>query len=177
MRALPALLAQHPKAHVLMVGGDSVSYGAAAPAGTTWKQYFLNEVGHQLDPARVHFLGKVPHATLTALMQLSRAHVYLTYPFVLSWSLLEAMSCAAPIIGSNTAPVREVITHGENGLLVDFFDTEALTASLSYALRHPEAMQPLRQQARQTVIDRFDLHTQCLPQQLALVASLLASTA
>lgn len=173
MRALPALLARHPRAHVLIVGGDKVSYGAAAPEGTSWKQLFLDEVRHQLDPKRVHFLGRVPHTTLTALMQLSRAHVYLTYPFVLSWSLLEAMSCAAPVIGSNTAPVREVITHGENGLLVDFFDTQVLVEHISYALKNPEAMQPLRDKARASVIERYDLNSRCLPQQLKLVASLL----
>jgi glycosyltransferase involved in cell wall biosynthesis len=173
MRALPALLARHPKAHVLIVGGDKVSYGAAAPAGTSWRQIFLDEVRHQLDPKRVHFLGKVPHTTLTGLMQLSRAHVYLTYPFVLSWSLLEAMSCGAPIIGSNTAPVREVITHGQNGLLVDFFDAQALVEQISYALSHPEAMQPLREKARASVVEQYDLTTRCLPQQLALIYDLL----
>ncbi|HAA45290.1 MAG TPA: glycosyl transferase [Halomonas sp.] len=173
MRALPALLARHPSAHVLIVGGDKVSYGAAAPEGTSWKQIFLDEVRHQLDPRRVHFLGKVPHNTLIGLMQLSRAHVYLTYPFVLSWSLLEAMSCAAPVIGSDTAPVREVITHGENGLLVDFFDTQALVEQISYALSHPDAMQPLRDKARASVIEHYDLNSYCLPQQLALVSSLL----
>ncbi|MBZ9566670.1 MULTISPECIES: glycosyltransferase [Modicisalibacter] len=173
MRALPEILTRNPDAHVLIVGGDGVSYGSAPGDGRRWKTVFLEEVAAGLDERRVHFLGRVPHDTLTALMQLSRAHVYLTYPFVLSWSLLEAMSCAAPIIGSDTAPVREVITSGENGYLVDFFDRQALVDAVSEALAHPEAMAPLRDRARRTILDHYDLHTQCLPQQLALIDSLL----
>lgn len=174
MRALPALLEKHPDVHVLIVGGDGVSYGAPPESGS-WKQHYLEEVGRQLDPKRVHFLGRVPHNTLIGLMQLSRAHVYLTYPFVLSGSLLEAMSCAAPVIGSDTAPVREVITHGENGLLVDFFDTQALVEQISYALNNPDVMQPLRDKARASVIEYYDLYSRCLPRQLELVSSLLNS--
>jgi glycosyltransferase involved in cell wall biosynthesis len=83
------------------------------------------------------------------------------------------MSCGAPIIGSDTAPVREIVTHGENGLLVDFFDSQALVEQISYALSHPEAMQPLREKARASVIKQYDLTTRCLPQQLALVNDLL----
>tara|TARA_R110001599_G_scaffold60939_3_gene169282 strand:+ start:52298 stop:53602 length:1305 start_codon:yes stop_codon:yes gene_type:complete len=172
MRALPALLEKHPDVHVLIVGGDGVSYGAPPESGS-WKQHYLEEVGRQLDPKRVHFLGRVPHNTLIGLMQLSRAHVYLTYPFVLSWSLLEAMSCQAPIVGSDTAPVREVITHGENGLLVDFFDQQALVEQISYCLMQPDAARLLGEQARETVIAQYDLHSRCLPAQLALIDSLL----
>tara|TARA_R110000751_G_scaffold67165_6_gene137095 strand:- start:2076 stop:2348 length:273 start_codon:yes stop_codon:yes gene_type:complete len=85
------------------------------------------------------------------------------------------MSCAAPVIGSDTAPVREVITHGENGLLVDFFDTQALVEQISYALNNPDAIQPLRDKAHASVIEHYDLHSHCLPQQLELVSSLLNS--
>ncbi len=169
MRALPELLRRRPDAHVLIVGGDGVSYGAPPTEATTWKQRFLDEVRGELDPRRVHFLGRVPHATLTALMQLSRAHVYLSYPFVLSWSLLEAMSCGAPIIGSDTAPVREVITDGEHGLLVDFFDSQGLVERIEHALRDPEATAPLRERARLRVVEEYDLKGVCLPRQLALL--------
>lgn len=172
MRALPALLDKHPDVHVLIVGGDGVSYGAA-PENGSWKQRYLEEVGRQLDPKRVHFLGRVPHDTLIGLMQLSRAHVYLTYPFVLSWSLLEAMSCQASIIGSDTAPVREVITHGENGLLVDFFDQQALVEQISYSLLNPEAAYRRGKRAREVVVEGYDLKTRCLPAQLALIEAML----
>lgn len=172
MRALPALLEKHRDVHILIVGGDGVSYGFPPESGS-WKQRFLAEVGAQLDPTRVHFLGRVPHDTLIGLMQLSRAHVYLTYPFVLSWSLLEAMSCQAPIIGSDTAPVREVIIHGENGLLVDFFDQQALVEQISFCLSHPDAVESLGEQARETVVARYDLKSRCLPAQLSLIDTLL----
>ncbi|MBZ9573739.1 glycosyltransferase [Modicisalibacter sp. MOD 31.J] len=176
MRALPDILARNPEAHVLIVGGDGVSYGAAPPEGRSWKSIFLEEVAPRIDSRRVHFLGRVPHATLRALMQLSRAHVYLTYPFVLSWSLLEAMSCAAPIVASDTAPVREVITPDENGHLVDFFDREALVEAVGEALSQPaERMTPWRANARRTIVDGYDLHGRCLPAQIALVDELLRS--
>lgn len=173
MRALPVLLQRHPNAHVIIVGGDGVSYGAA-PGQGSWKQLFLNEVRQRLDPSRVHFLGRVPHQTLIGLMQLSRAHVYLTYPFVLSWSLLEAMSCEAPIIGSDTAPVREVITHNKNGRLVDFFDQDALIDSISFMLSHPQVAQSYGQQARLHIAQHYDLNDHSIPQQIALVKQLLS---
>lgn len=169
MRALPAILEQNPEAQVLIVGGEGVSYGATPKHGRSWKEIFLQEVGERLDASRVHFLGRVPHATLTALMQLSRAHVYLTYPFVLSWSLLEAMSCAAPIIGSSTAPVSEVIEDGKNGMLVDFFDSQALIDTVTQALQQPDELETLRANARRTIIERYDLKHVCLPQQMALL--------
>ncbi|HSV36001.1 MAG TPA: glycosyltransferase, partial [Ramlibacter sp.] len=112
MRALPLLQQLRPNARVVLVGGEGASYGAAAPEGKTWKDIFLAEVAGRLDMSRVHFVGRVPHAVLTQLMQVSAVHVYLTYPFVLSWSLLEAMSIGCLVVASDTAPVREVITHG-----------------------------------------------------------------
>jgi len=163
MRALPELLRQRPNARVVIVGGDGVSYGAAPPQGKTWKQIFLDEVKDQLDMQRVHFVGKVPHATLTQLMQVAAVYTYLTYPFVLSWSLMEAMSCACLIVASKTAPVEEVISHGQNGLLVDFFDAPALAASVADALARRAELQPLRDAARQTILDRYDLQQHCMP--------------
>jgi glycosyltransferase involved in cell wall biosynthesis len=124
MRALPALLRRRPRAHVLIVGGDGSSYGPAPADGSTWKDRFANEARAQMDAtewARVHFLGNVPHAQFVGMLQLSSVHVYLTYPFVLGWSLIEAMSAGCAIVASDTAPVQEVIQHGETGRLVSFF--------------------------------------------------------
>ncbi len=122
MRTLPALLDAHPQCHVLIVGGDKVSYGGAPKDALDWREKMLREVN--VDPARVHFLGVVPYLIYQKVLQISAAHIYLTYPFVLSWSMLEAMASGCLVIGSDTAPVREVIRHGENGLLVDFFSTQ-----------------------------------------------------
>lgn len=169
MRALPAILEARPRAHVVLVGGDGVSYGAAPPQGMTWKTVFLAEVGRQLPLERVHFVGRVPHAQFVSLMQISAAHVYLTYPFVLSWSLLEAMSAGALVVGSRTPPVEEVITHGVNGLLVDFFDTRALAVTVADVLGHQDEYRPLRAAARETVVANYDLARRCLPDWIRLV--------
>ena len=163
MRSLPHLLALRPQARVVIVGGDGASYGSPAPKGTTWKQHFLAEVADRIDMGRVHFVGKLPHEVLTQLMQVSAAHVYLTYPFVLSWSLLEAMSTGCVIVGSDTAPLREVITHGKNGFLTDFFDPQALARQAAHALEHRHDMGAIRAAARQTVVASHDLKTHCLP--------------
>jgi len=104
----------------VIVGGDGVSYGSKPKDAPNWRTKMLRE--YPVDLRRVHFLGKVPYDTYRRVLQVSAVHVYLTYPFVLSWSLLEAMASGCLIIGSNTSPVREVIRHGENGLLVNFFN-------------------------------------------------------
>jgi len=166
MRALPLLQKLRPNARVVIVGADGVSYGAAPPKGKTWKEIFRDEVAGQLDMSRIHFVGKLPHALLTQLMQVSAVYTYLTYPFVLSWSLMEAMSTGCLIVGSRTAPLEEVITHGENGLLVDFFDTEALAGTIADAMQRRDALTHLREAARQTIVDGYDLHRHCLPAQL-----------
>ena len=118
MRTLPAILRARPKGRIVIVGGDTVSYGPAAPSGTTWRHAMLTELAGELDMSRVHFVGRVPHPRFIQLMQVSAAHVYLTYPFVLSWSMLEAMSAGALVIGARTGPVLEVIEDGRNGVLV-----------------------------------------------------------
>jgi glycosyltransferase involved in cell wall biosynthesis len=169
MRALPALLRARPQARVVIVGGDGVSYGAAPPQGKSWKQIFLDEVKQQLDMRRVHFVGKVPHTVLTQLMQVAAVYTYLTYPFVLSWSLMEAMSCGCLVVASKTAPVEEVIEHGRNGLLVDFFDPQAIAATVADALARRADLQHLRSAARLTIVDRYDLHQHCLPAVLRFV--------
>jgi glycosyltransferase involved in cell wall biosynthesis len=121
MRALPQILHVRPNAVVLIVGGDEVSYGAPPPAGKTWKQIFLDEVKADLDMSRVFFLGRIPYADYLRVLQVSACHVYLTYPFVLGWSCIEAMSAGCVLVGSATPPVMEVIEHQKNGVLVDFF--------------------------------------------------------
>jgi glycosyltransferase involved in cell wall biosynthesis len=171
MRALPLLQMLRPNVRVVIVGADGASYGAQPPAGKTWRNIFLEEVVARLDMSRVHFVGRVPHAVLTQLMQVSAAHVYLTYPFVLSWSLMEAMSIGCLVVASDTAPVREVIEHGKNGLLTDFFDHERLAHSIADALARGYELSQLRAAARQTIVERYDLTAHCLPAQVALLES------
>lgn len=175
MRMLPRLQALRPGCHVVIVGGDGVSYGSPPAGGGSWKQALLKESQGHLDLSRVHFVGRVPHSVLHNLFQVSACHVYLTYPFVLSWSLLEAMSCGAVVVGSATPPVQEVIEHGSNGLLVDFFDAVGLANAVADVLTAPSSYAHLGQAARQTVQQRYDLQSVCLPQQLRLVEGLAAS--
>jgi glycosyltransferase involved in cell wall biosynthesis len=169
VRALPDVLAARPNAQVVIIGGDDVSYGAAAPEGQSWKQFYLDEVKDRIDLGRVHFLGKVPYSDFVTLMQISRVHAYLTYPFVLSWSMLEAMSAGAYVVGSRTAPVGEVITDGVNGRLVDFFDIKAWSDALTQGLAEPERFLTLRCAARQTIVDNYDLQNVCMPRMVAFV--------
>lgn len=169
MRALPAIQQRCPEAQVVIVGGDGVSYGAAPPAGSTWKQIFLDEVREQLDLSRVHFLGQLAYADLVRLLQVSAAHVYLTYPFVLSWSCLEAMSLGCHVVGSRTAPVTDFIADGINGSLVDFFDTEELANRVVAVLRGRHEDAAIRQAARETVVQRCDLRRVCLPRWRSLL--------
>ena len=174
MRMLPLLQRLRPRAQVVIVGGEGVSYGAAPPGGGSWKEAMLREFGDELDRRRVHFVGHVPHPVLHELFRVTACHVYLTVPFVLSWSLLEAMSCGALVIGSATAPVQDVIVDGHNGLLVDFFDHRALAQRLAAVLADPSPHGGLRREARRTVVERFDLARVCLPRQLELVDRLMA---
>ena len=175
MRALPELLRRRPKAHVIIVGDKGVSYGAAPPAGQTWMAIFQREVRHQISAAdwqRVHFLGKVNYANFLAVLQVSTVHVYLTYPFVLSWSLLEAMSMGCTIVASDTRPLHEAIVHDETGRLVNFFDPAALTDEVVALLQDPEQRARLGANARAFAIQHYDLQSVCLPGQLQWVAAL-----
>ncbi len=169
MRALPGILAADPRTQVVIIGGDDVSYGRKRSDGQTFRAALTAEVGARADWSRVHFLGRVPYPIFLRVLQVSAVHVYLTYPFVLSWSLLEAMSAGCLVVASNTAPVRELIRNEENGLLTDFFDTDGLAQRVIQALARRGAPDPLRATARQDVIDGFDLNTRCLPAAVALV--------
>ncbi|MFO7629661.1 MAG: glycosyltransferase family 4 protein [Prochlorococcaceae cyanobacterium] len=175
MRMLPRLQQLRPNAHVLIVGAEGVSYGSPPPGGGSWKQLMLQELGGRLDLSRIHFVGQVPHPVLHDLFRVAACHVYLTYPFVLSWSLLEAMACGAVVIGSATPPVQEVIRHGENGLLVDFFAGEALAQQIAAVLADPAAHRPLGEAARRDAVAGYDLRTVCLPRQLELLDRLAGS--
>lgn len=169
MRALPEVLAARPNAHVVIIGGDETSYAGRAPGGMTWKEFMLAEVGGRLDLSRVHFTGKVPYPLFLDLMRVARVHAYLTYPFVLSWSMLEAMSAGAYVIGSKTPPVEEVIQDGVNGRLVDFFDVAAWRDALIDGLAHPERADAMRVAARRTIVEGYDLKTVCLPKLIEFV--------
>jgi glycosyltransferase involved in cell wall biosynthesis len=159
MRALPHLLRARPEAQVLVVGGDEVSYGRSAPDGKTWRQHLIDETGLATD--RVHFLGKLPYAQYLAVLQVSRVHVYLTYPFVLSWSAIEAMSAGCVLVASDTPPVREVVEDGRNGRLFDFFDPEGLARQASEVLARPAAFAPLSEEARRTAVEGFSVDEGC----------------
>jgi glycosyltransferase involved in cell wall biosynthesis len=173
MRSLTQILAARPHARVLIVGGDDVSYGARLPPGQTFRQQMLTELGGALDLSRVHFLGKIPYPAFIKVLQVSRVHVYLTYPFVLSWSMLEAMAAGCLIVGSRTQPVEEVIHHGGNGLLVNFFSPDEIAERVIEALEDSRSFVSLRQNARQTIVDRYDLRTLCLPAHLRLLNMLV----
>jgi len=161
-------LRARPDAEVVIVGADDTSYGPRAPGGGDWKSYCLNEILPDLDLSRVHFLDRQPHADFLTLTQISSAHVYLTYPFVLSWSLIEAMSAGCSIIASDTTPVREVIRNGENGVLVPFGDPGAIASAVADVLADPDRYAHLGVNARRTAVENYDTRL-CVPKTLALL--------
>lgn len=163
LRALPAVQAARPQAQVVIVGDEGQSYGAKPPCGTSWKRRLLAELDGQLDLGRVHFLGRVPYPQFLSLLQVTRVHGYLTYPFVLSWSLIEAMAAGAAIVASRTPPVMEALEDGVTARLVDFFDVPGWSAALVAALADPAGHAPLAAAARAAAIARYDLTTVCLP--------------
>lgn len=171
MRALPKILRARPSARVLIVGGDGVSYGSKPPAGQSWKQIFLDEVKDQIDLSRVHFLGHVDYKFFIPLLQLSRVHVYLTYPFVLSWSLLEAMACGCAIVASNTAPLKEAILDKKTGLLADFFSAEEIADKTIQLLEDPKLRDTLGTQARAFAVKHYDLRRICLPKMMKILSN------
>lgn len=164
MRALPALMAERPNLQIVMVGGDGKGYGGAHSSGTSWKELILNEVRDRIDLNRLHFVGRVPYPQLLNILRIGRAHVYMTYPFVLSWSMLEAMSLGCVVIGSNTAPVAEMIEDGVTGHLVDFFDQQGWVDKILHCLEDPDAQAGIRSAARQHIVQNYDFDTVCFPQ-------------
>ena len=174
MRAIPEICRRRPNSQIVIVGGDDVSYGQRLPNGQTYREKMLKEVS--IDPRRVHFLEKIPYATYLTLLQVSAAHIYLTVPFVLSWSMLEAMAAGCLVVGSNTAPVREVLRHGKNGLLVDFFSPNQIADAVDEVLTHPNRMQTIRQAARQTIMAHYEVR-QSLEQYQTVISGLLRPVA
>jgi len=171
MQAAEILLRERPDIHILAIGADEVSYGKKAPKGTSYRQMWQNKV--QLDASRIHFAGTVSYADLMKVFQLSAAHIYLTYPFVLSWSMLEAMACGVPLVASNTLPVREVVEHEKHGLLADFFSPEDVAKQVMRMLDEPELSAHCAAQGRDIVKQRYDLE-KLLPLHMQLVRDVAA---
>lgn len=170
MRALPGLLEACPDAEVVIIGRDGTGgYGGSLKGGQSWKARMLAELGDRLDLTRVHFTGPLAHADMIDALSISWAHVYYTYPFVLSWSLTEAMACECLILGSDTGPVRDAVTAGETGILNDFFDVPALTRAMITACREPETFVQMRRQARESALSRFDRETVGVPNWMRLI--------
>jgi glycosyltransferase involved in cell wall biosynthesis len=157
MRALPELQRRRPKAHVIIVGGDDVSYGRRPPPGQTYRQLMIKELGRRIDYSRVHFLGQIDHASYVNVLQVSSVHLYLTYPFVLSWSFIEAMAAGCAIVASDTPPVMEVLRDGINGLAVDFFSIEQICDRIDQILDSPDRMAEMRAEARATAVAGYEL--------------------
>jgi glycosyltransferase involved in cell wall biosynthesis len=169
MRALPTIVKSRPHARVLIVGEESNGYGAKHPSGKTWKQILVDEVRHEFTKeewSRVHFLGQIPYSQFVSLLQISTVHDYLTYRFVLSWSLLEAMSVGCAIVASDTQPLHEAIIDTETGLFVDFFDHTKLSNTVVSLMNDKELRNRLGANARRNAIANFDLNTKCLPIQI-----------
>jgi glycosyltransferase involved in cell wall biosynthesis len=169
MRALPSVLAARPGAQVVLVGGETGGYGPRPGGDRTWKEVMMAELGDRLDLSRLHFVGRVPYADLLSILRVGRVHAYLSYPFVLSWSMLEAMSLGAYVVGSATPPVEEVIEDGRTGRLVDFFDVAGWADALIAALSDPERQAPIRAAARRHVVESYDLRRVCLPRLIRFV--------
>jgi glycosyltransferase involved in cell wall biosynthesis len=154
MESVSHLLEMRPKAHVVIVGEDRVAYGKKAPDGTSYQK--MMEEKYQPDPARVHFTGRLSYDEYRLVLRNSSAHIYLTRPFVLSWSSMEAMSTGCILVTSNTAPVLEVVEHEHNGLLVDFFQPKQIAETVSQVLKEPKAYDKLRERARDTIKAHYD---------------------
>lgn len=172
VEAAHLLQKRRPNVHVVIGGEDRVAYGKKAPDGKTFKQIALEKF--PLDPKRTHFVGPLPYGEYLKLLQCTSAHVYLTRPFVLSWSLLEAMSCGALVVASDTPPVREVITDGINGVLVDFFRPDLLAEALDRALEEPGRFAKMRENARATVQAKYEINA-CLRHKLEWLWNLAAT--
>jgi glycosyltransferase involved in cell wall biosynthesis len=165
MEAISLLQRRRPQLHAVIVGEDRTEYENTLPDGKTYKQAMLEQF--PFDLSRLHFTGRLSVEEYRRVLLASSAHIYLTYPFILSWSMLEAMSCGCLVVGSDTAPVREMIRDQVNGRLVDFFSPAALAETVENALSDKAKSDQLRQEARQTIVAGYDAR-QLVPQQLAL---------
>jgi glycosyltransferase involved in cell wall biosynthesis len=166
IEAVAYIQERRPNCHVVVVGSERVCYGKSLPDGVSYKEHMLKRI--PLDLSRIHFVGPLPYGQYLKVIQASDVHIYLTRPFVLSWSMIESMSTGCLIVGSDTPPVKEVIRDGENGLLVDFFSPKQIADRVCEVLDHPDHMAEIRLKARQTALERYDL-AKLLPQQLKLI--------
>lgn len=155
MKAAEQICRRRPQCHIVITGGDAVRYGKKLPNGLSYREKLLREI--EIDRSRVHFMGLVPYATHLRILQVSSAHVYLTVPFVLSWSMMEAMAAQCVIIGSATPPVEEVIEEGRNGLLCNFFSSQQIADRVDQVLDHPNRMRHLGEKARRDIIEYYDV--------------------
>lgn len=171
MRAADKLLKKRPNLQIVIGGEDRVCYGPQI-VGTTYKEMMLKELPN-LDMNRVHFVGGLPFNEYVKLLQISSAHVYLTYPFVLSWSALDAMSCGCCIVASNTKPITEFMQDNYNALFFDFFNVDEQVKKIEYALDNNDKMQELRYNARQTIVDNYALKD-LLPLHIAFVKQIVS---
>jgi glycosyltransferase involved in cell wall biosynthesis len=156
MRALPKILESRPDVVVSVVGGDEISYGAPHPHGP-WREVLLKELGSRIDLSRVHFLGRIPYEQHLSLLQRSDAHVYLSYPFVASWSLREALACGCPVVGGDTNTVGEFVTHRKTGLIAPTLDPKAIARAVLTLLEDTRLSATLRQAAHEFALARLDL--------------------
>lgn len=161
MEAISILLKKRPNAHFVIAGDDTVCYSYRTES--TYKKKMLEKF--DIDLKRVHFVGTLPYNDYAKFLQVSSCHVYLTYPFVLSWSILDAMSAGCCIVGSNTQPVQEVIEDNYNGLLCEFFDVNQLVEKIEYTLGNKDKMVSIRNNARNLMLDKYDL-LKTVPQQI-----------
>ena len=167
MRSLPSLMKEHPRLRVMIVGDNEKGYGQLHPSGRPLREVMLEELQGQLDFDRVHFFGRIPHPHLIALLQVSSVHVYLSYPFIMGWSLLEAMACGCALVASEGMPVEEVITNGVEGVLVPMDQPALLAQRVSALLRDQNLRERLGKAARQKA-EQFD-QSHTLPKLAAVV--------
>lgn len=168
MDAVAILQKRHPKAHFVIAGDDVICYGQKLASGS-YKEIMLKKLN--LNMNKVHFVGTLPYEDYLNLLQISSAHIYLTYPYVLSWSFLEAMAAGCCIIASNTEPVLEFMEDNKNGLLVDMRNIQQIVGKVEYALKNQDKVQEIRDNARQTIVDNYALKD-LLPKQIDFLKNL-----
>lgn len=166
IQAIDKLMKKRPQLHVIMVGGDKVSYGRPLPDGRSYREVMLEKL--DLDETRIHWTGQVNYNYYLQILNASQLHLYMTIPFMISWSLVESMAMACPIVASNTEPVREFITDNHNGRLTEFFDQAQLVANMEWMLDHKEEAKKLGEAARNTVIESYN-HEKILPRYTQLI--------
>lgn len=143
------------QSHFVIVGQNRVAYGKQLPEGQNYQDLMLAKF--PLDLTKVSFTGLLPYSEYLKVLQASSAHIYLTRPFVLSWSMLEAMATGCVVIASDTQPVKEIIVDNYNGLLVPFFEPEKIADKVEYALSNRDLMAKIRKKARQTIVENYKL--------------------